>query len=174
LPSQGAPGTGACRLPALPRQPARGFRGYKPRGRVRSAPGRAPRALGMGVFVDAEGHRPLACQHVRLLCDHARLNIGHAEGFAWLRELSDETLSDRLRHGTPREPSPSLLNHIAQLGPGRRPAYCNRLQHLPKLSLHSRPLDTLAARPSRSRNDVRRVGAENSIRLQIGMPETRA
>jgi hypothetical protein len=38
-----------------------------------------------------------------------------------LRERSDETFSDRLRDGTPREPSASLLDQVAQLGPGRRP-----------------------------------------------------
>jgi hypothetical protein len=104
----------------------------------------------MGILVDAEGHRPLACQNVRLLCGHARLKIGHAGSFGWLRERSDETFSDRLRDGAPREPSASLLDHIAQLGPGRRPAYRDSLQDLPKLSVHSRLLDTLAAGPSPS------------------------
>ena len=33
-----------------------------------------------------------------------------AGGFGWLRERSDETFSDRLRDGTPREPSASLLD----------------------------------------------------------------
>jgi hypothetical protein len=48
--------------------------------------GRAPGVLAMSILVDAEGHRPLACQNVRLLCGHARLKIGHAGWFAWLRE----------------------------------------------------------------------------------------
>jgi hypothetical protein len=89
----------------------------------------------MGVLVDAEGHRPLACQTYALLRGHARLKIGHAGGFAWLRERSDETFSDRLRDSAPREPSASLLDQVAQLGPGRRPAYRDPLQDLPKLSV---------------------------------------
>jgi hypothetical protein len=117
--------------------------------------GRAPGVLGMGVLVDAEGYRPLACQNVRLLPGHARLKIGHARGFGWLQERSDETSSDRLRDGAPREPSASLLDQVAQLGPGRRPAYRDSLQDLPKRSVHSRLLDTLAAGPSPSRTKCR-------------------
>jgi hypothetical protein len=49
---------------------------------ARRVGGRAPGVLGMGVLVDAEGYRPLACQNVRLLRGHARLKIGHAGGLA--------------------------------------------------------------------------------------------
>jgi hypothetical protein len=57
----------------------------------------------------------------------------------------------RIASATARpENLPPLLDQVAHLGPGRRPAYRDRLQNLPKLSVHSRLLKTLAARPSPS------------------------
>src|SRR6266545_7948504 len=85
------------------------------RGRVRLRWGRARSVLRIAVLVDAESHCPLACQHVRLLCDDARLKIGRNGGFAWFRKRSDESFPDRFRDGTPREPSASPLDHVAQL-----------------------------------------------------------
>ncbi len=112
---------------------------------MRSRRGVEPRVvLWIGVLVDAESHCPLTCQHVRLLCGDARVKIGRPGGFAWFRKGSDETFPDRFRDGTPREPSTSLLDHVAQLGPGRRPARRDRLQDLPKLNVHGGLLDTLA------------------------------
>ncbi len=79
---------GSTRRPGeqVPRVAFRLFRdnGLPGKGRKREArrvvSGVEPAVLRIGVLVDAESHRPLACQNVRLLCGDARLKIGHTGG----------------------------------------------------------------------------------------------
>jgi hypothetical protein len=149
FPRKWGPCKGACRPSALPRQPARAPTATDESEACKVASGVEPHRAGMGVHVDAEGHCPsrvntYASSAVMLASTSGMPGAPSGCENGRMRPFRIASATAR-----PRELSPRC-SIVSQLGPGRRPAYRNRLQHLPKLTLHSRLLDTLAARPSPS------------------------